>query len=135
MLYCALICQQKVEVTRNFSVQEFANTKSLLSPRPSTTTMSPKILCFYAIKGGPKSRRRLEQGFVGADKFLKADGKLKPVQKKRVGIAGRTELCDCLGKGEKVGESVSRELSQAAVVAEVMGCLHLSGGLHGLYIL
>jgi aminomethyltransferase len=37
---------------------------------------------------GPKSRRRLEQGFVGASSFLEKDGKLKPVTKKRVGIAG-----------------------------------------------
>lgn len=37
---------------------------------------------------GPKSRRRLEQGFVGASNFLEKDGKLKPVAKKRVGIAG-----------------------------------------------
>ncbi len=38
--------------------------------------------------GGPKSRRRLEQGFLGADKFLEKDGKLKAQAKKRVGIAG-----------------------------------------------
>ena len=38
--------------------------------------------------GGPKTRRRLEQGFLGADKFLEKDGKLKAVTKKRVGIAG-----------------------------------------------
>ena len=38
--------------------------------------------------GGPKSRRRLEQGFLGADKFLEASGKLKAVSRKRVGLAG-----------------------------------------------
>jgi hypothetical protein len=38
--------------------------------------------------GGPKSRRRTQQGFLGANKFLKPDGKLIPVTKKRVGIAG-----------------------------------------------
>lgn len=38
--------------------------------------------------GGPKSRRRTEQGFEGASTFLEPSGKLKPVDKKRVGIAG-----------------------------------------------
>jgi aminomethyltransferase len=38
--------------------------------------------------GGPKSRRRLEQGFLGADKILESTGKLIPVKKKRVGITG-----------------------------------------------
>lgn len=38
--------------------------------------------------GGPKSRRRVEQGFLGADKFLEKDGKLKAVSKKRVGLSG-----------------------------------------------
>lgn len=38
--------------------------------------------------GGPKSRRRTQQGFLGADKFLESSGKLKSVSKKRVGIAG-----------------------------------------------
>lgn len=35
-----------------------------------------------------KSRRRVEQGFLGASAFLEASGKLKPVTKKRVGITG-----------------------------------------------
>jgi aminomethyltransferase len=38
--------------------------------------------------GGPKSRRRLEQGFLGAEKFLEKDGKVKATPTKRVGIAG-----------------------------------------------
>jgi aminomethyltransferase len=38
--------------------------------------------------GGPKSRRRTEQGFLGADKILEADGKLKKVARKRVGFSG-----------------------------------------------
>lgn len=38
--------------------------------------------------GGPTSRRRIEQGFLGADKILEKDGKLKVFSKKRVGIAG-----------------------------------------------
>lgn len=38
--------------------------------------------------GKPGSRRRKEQGFLGAEHFLEKDGKLKPVQRKLVGIAG-----------------------------------------------
>ena len=38
--------------------------------------------------GGPASRRRLDQDFLGADKILEKDGKLKAVSKKRVGITG-----------------------------------------------
>lgn len=63
--------------------------------------------------GGPKSRRRVEQGFLGADKFLEKDGKLKKQTKKRVGIAGmkapardHTEIFDAEGK-VKIGEITS----------------------------
>lgn len=38
--------------------------------------------------GPPKSRRRLEGGFIGADRILTPDGKFQPVSRKRVGIAG-----------------------------------------------
>ncbi len=63
--------------------------------------------------GGPKSRRRLEQGFLGADKFLERDGKLKPVSRKRVGITGmkapareHTEIFTADGQ-TKIGEITS----------------------------
>jgi aminomethyltransferase len=38
--------------------------------------------------GGPKSRRRAEGGFLGAEKILKPDGGLVKVDRKRVGISG-----------------------------------------------
>ena len=38
--------------------------------------------------GGPKSRRRKEQGFLGAEKILSPEGKLLKTTRKRVGIAG-----------------------------------------------
>ena len=38
--------------------------------------------------GGPKSRRRVEQGFPGAGNMLHPDGKLKKVKRKRVGFMG-----------------------------------------------
>ena len=63
--------------------------------------------------GGPKSRRRTEQGFEGASMFLEPSGKLKPVDKKRVGIAGmsaparsRTEIYSMDGV-KKIGEITS----------------------------
>jgi aminomethyltransferase len=63
--------------------------------------------------GGPKSRRRIEQGFLGADKFLNKDGSLKPITKKRVGLLGmtaparsHTDIYDDDGK-MKIGEVTS----------------------------
>ena len=63
--------------------------------------------------GGPKSRRRLEQGFLGAEHFLEKSGKLKPVARKRVGISGmkaparsHTEIFTADGK-TKIGEVTS----------------------------
>jgi hypothetical protein len=38
--------------------------------------------------GGPKGRRRVEQGFLGAEHFLQPDGKLKKQTRKRVGLTG-----------------------------------------------
>lgn len=38
--------------------------------------------------GPPKSRRRLEGGFLGAEHILTKDGKFQPVTRKRVGITG-----------------------------------------------
>ncbi len=38
--------------------------------------------------GGPKSRRRTEQGFLGAEHFLEKSGKAKPITRKRVGLSG-----------------------------------------------
>ena len=38
--------------------------------------------------GGPKGRRRLEGGFLGAEHIITPEGKLKKVERKRVGIMG-----------------------------------------------
>jgi len=63
--------------------------------------------------GGPKSRRRTQQGFEGASTFLEPSGKLKPVDKKRVGISGmsapargHTEIFSANG-ASKIGEITS----------------------------
>jgi aminomethyltransferase len=54
-----------------------------------------------------------DKGFLGADKFLEKDGKLKPVSRKRVGIAGmkapareHTEIFTADG-ATKIGEITS----------------------------
>jgi len=38
--------------------------------------------------GGPKTRRRIEQGFLGANTFLESTGKLMKQNRKRIGITG-----------------------------------------------
>ena len=49
-------------------------------------TINPVEAALVWTIGGPATRRRKEQGFLGADKVLEKDGKLKPVSKKRVGF-------------------------------------------------
>lgn len=63
--------------------------------------------------GGPKTRRRKEQGFLGAEKILQEDGKLKKVERKRVGFTGmkapargHTEIYSADG-ATKIGEITS----------------------------
>uniref|UniRef100_A0A7S2H2M8 Aminomethyltransferase n=1 Tax=Octactis speculum TaxID=3111310 RepID=A0A7S2H2M8_9STRA len=63
--------------------------------------------------GGPKSRRRQEQGFLGASTFLTPEGKLKKQTRKRIGLAGmkapareHTEIFTADGS-EKIGEVTS----------------------------
>ena len=53
----------------------------------STLTTPAEAGLMWTI-GGPKSARRTEQGFLGADAFLQENGKLKPVERKRVGLIG-----------------------------------------------
>ena len=76
-------------------------------------TINPVEAALTWTIGGPKSRRRTEQGFLGAEHFLEKGGKLKPISKKRVGIAGmkapargHTEIYDKEGK-VKIGEVTS----------------------------
>eukprot|EP00607_Mallomonas_marina_P004176 CAMPEP_0182427602 /NCGR_PEP_ID=MMETSP1167-20130531/18900_1 /TAXON_ID=2988 /ORGANISM="Mallomonas Sp, Strain CCMP3275" /LENGTH=362 /DNA_ID=CAMNT_0024609949 /DNA_START=136 /DNA_END=1224 /DNA_ORIENTATION=- len=76
--------------------------------------------------GGPKSRRRKEQGFLGAPVFLEESGKLKPITKKRVGIAGmkapargHTEIYSV--EGEKIGEVTSGGFGPTYQKALAMG--------------
>lgn len=52
------------------------------------TTTTPVEAGLTWTIGGPKSRRRIEQGFLGASHFLKPDGKLIKPARKRVGFMG-----------------------------------------------
>lgn len=49
-------------------------------------TINPVEASLVWTIGGPATRRRKEQGFLGAHHFLEKDGKLKPVSRKRVGL-------------------------------------------------
>lgn len=76
-------------------------------------TINPVEASLVWTIGGPKSRRRLQQGFLGAEHFLEKDGKLKPVSKKRVGLSGmkapargHTEVFSADGS-KKIGEITS----------------------------
>lgn len=63
--------------------------------------------------GGPKGRRRTEQGFLGAEHFLTPEGKLKKEPRKRVGLMGMkaparegAEIYDATGEN-LIGEVTS----------------------------
>lgn len=87
--------------------------------------------------GGPKSRRRKEQGFLGASAFLEKDGKLKPIQKKRVGIAGmkaparsHTEVFTADGS-KKIGEITSGGFGPTYGKALAMGYVETEHSAEG----
>ena len=77
--------------------------------------------------GGKDSRRRKEQGFLGADKILTPEGKLKKTTRKRVGIFGmkapareHTEIYDETGE-TKIGEITSGTFSPSLKKPIAMG--------------
>lgn len=77
--------------------------------------------------GPPKSRRRMEGGFIGADKILTPEGKLQKVTRKRVGIMGmkaparqHTEIYDSTGE-TKIGEVTSGTYSPSLKAPIAMG--------------
>ena len=80
-------------------------------------TINPVEATLAWTMGGPKSRRRKEGGFLGAQHILKPDGKLQKVAKKRVGIKGMkaparegAEIYDAAGE-KKIGEVTSGTFS------------------------
>eukprot|EP01083_Nonionella_stella_P136772 416352_1 len=77
--------------------------------------------------GGPKSRRRLEGGFLGAEHILTPEGKFKKTAKKRVGIMGmkapargHTEIYDATGEN-LIGEITSGTFSPCLKAPIAMG--------------
>jgi len=77
--------------------------------------------------GGPGSRRRTEQGFLGADKILTQEGKFQKVARKRVGIKGMkaparggVEVYDASGEN-KIGEVTSGTFSPTLKAPIAMG--------------
>jgi len=82
--------------------------------------------------GGPSSRRRTEQGFLGASNFLTTEGKLKKQVKKRVGIMGmkapareHAEIYDVSGE-TLIGEVTSGTFSPCLKVPIAMGYVSTS---------
>ena len=78
--------------------------------------------------GPPKSRRRLEGGFLGAEHILTKDGKFQPVARKRVGIMGmkapareHTEIFMSGNDGVKIGEITSGTYSPSLKKPIAMG--------------
>lgn len=76
-------------------------------------TTSPTEAGLGWTMGGPRSRRRLERSFLGAEHILKEDGKFQKISKKRVGIKGmkapareHSEIYDTTGE-IKIGEITS----------------------------
>jgi len=75
--------------------------------------------------GGPKTRRRQEQGFLGASKFLTPEGKLKKTTRKRVGLSGMKaparEGAEIYVDEEKVGVVTSGTFSPSLKKPIAMG--------------
>lgn len=75
--------------------------------------------------GGPKSRRRIEGGFLGADHILTPQGKLKEVSQKRVGIMGMKaparENTEIYSGETKIGHITSGTFSPCLKVPIAMG--------------
>ena len=87
--------------------------------------------------GGPKGRRRVEQGFLGASHFLEKTGRPKPMARKRVGIAGmsapargHTEMYSADGS-QKIGEITSGGFGPSYGKAMSMGYVSTANSADG----
>jgi aminomethyltransferase len=90
--------------------------------------------------GGPKGRRRLEGGFLGAEHILTPEGKFKKVAKKRVGIKGmkapardHTEIYDASGEN-KIGEITSGTYAPCLKAPIAMGYVETANSKVGTEI-
>mmetsp|Transcript_32902 Transcript_32902/g.79987 ORF Transcript_32902/g.79987 Transcript_32902/m.79987 type:complete len:426 (+) Transcript_32902:192-1469(+) len=91
--------------------------------------------------GGPGSRRRTEQGFLGAEHFLTPEGKLKKQEKKRVGIMGmkapargHVEIYDATGE-TLIGEVTSGTFSPCLKKPIAMGYVLTPNAKNGTEIM
>ena len=91
--------------------------------------------------GGPKGRRRLEQGFLGSQEFLTPEGKLKKQEKKRVGIMGmkapargHTEIYDASGE-TLIGEVTSGTFSPCLKKPIAMGYVTTPNAKNGTEVM
>lgn len=91
--------------------------------------------------GPPGSRRRTQQGFLGAPHILTPDGKFQKVSKKRVGIAGmkapareHTEIYDASGT-TKIGEVTSGTFGPSVNAPVAMGYVDTANSKVGTEIM
>jgi aminomethyltransferase len=91
--------------------------------------------------GPPKSRRRTEQGFLGADKILTPEGKFQKIEKKRVGILGmkapareHTEIYDSTGE-TLIGEITSGTYGPSVKKPVAMGYVETASGKEGTEVM
>jgi aminomethyltransferase len=91
--------------------------------------------------GGPGSRRRTEQGFLGAEHILTPDGKFKKVSRKRVGIFGmkapareHTDIYDATGE-QKIGEVTSGTFGPTVNAPVAMGYVSTANSKVGTEIM
>jgi aminomethyltransferase len=91
--------------------------------------------------GGPKARRRLEGGFLGAKHILQPDGKFVNVSKKRVGLIGmkapareHTEIYDVSGE-KLIGEITSGTFSPCLKAPIAMGYVHTDSSKVGTEVM
>lgn len=104
-------------------------------------TINPVEGALVWTMGGPKSRRRTAQGFLGADKFLEPSGALKAVSKKRVGLAGmkapargHTEIYSADGS-KKMGEITSGGFGPTYGKALAMGYVETASTVVGTKVM
>mmetsp|Transcript_1308 Transcript_1308/g.1882 ORF Transcript_1308/g.1882 Transcript_1308/m.1882 type:complete len:449 (-) Transcript_1308:86-1432(-) len=91
--------------------------------------------------GGPKSRRRLQGGFLGDNHIITKEGKLKKVAKKRVGIMGmkapareHTEIYDSTGES-LIGQVTSGTFSPCLKKPIAMGYVETSNSKVGTEVI
>lgn len=91
--------------------------------------------------GGPGSRRRTEQGFLGAEHILTPEGKFKKVQKKRIGIMGmkapareHAEVYDATGEN-LIGEITSGTFSPCLKKPIAMGYVSTANAKAGTEVM